>query len=137
MTNSNSFLSTGDYVRTSKGNLGIIEVPEHFVIGYYDENIFIQVSRKYFPERWGDRDTFIEHFQKQYPYEILQIVPAPNRVLLGDKNFPIWSDRLTKLNTLKIRTQQGSSVHVTDLPIDDAKVIMSIYDRNKIWYSVS
>lgn len=115
MQNSIQF-QTGDYVRTSKGNVGIVERPQQT---FYrrGENYYSEAEVHYFG------GSFVKELQ-------------PNLILLGDKCFPIWSDKLTKLSKLKVRTQQGLSQHVVELPIEDAKILIGIYKRNNIWFSV-
>ena len=92
-THSTHSFSIGDYVKTSKGNIGIITSTEKRCI-------------------------------------------KPNLVKLGNKEFEIWSDRLSKLDKLTIRTQQGFSQHNTTLPVEDAKLLMEIYQRNNIWFAI-
>jgi len=63
-------------------------------------------------------------------------IKVPNQVKLGTKVYPIWSDKLTKLDFLTIKTQQGFSQHNITLPIADAKLLIDIYTRNNIWFAI-
>ena len=111
--------NSGDYVRTSKGKLGVIVRPQGFLLK--KEN----GSQLLFTEEEANRIGGI--FEK---------VKVPNLVKIGNKEFPIWSDKLLKLKELNIKTQQGFSQHVTKLPINDAMSIIDIYQRNGIWFAV-
>lgn len=133
---SNQILNVGDYVLTSKGKIGVIESEEHYVIGFFDFDKFRKVSKKLSLEQWEDRDLLIDYLNDELPDENLKAIKIPNQVKLGNKSYPIWSDKLTKLDNLTIITQQGFSKHQTTLPIEDAKKLMDIYTRNKLWFSI-
>ena len=127
-TSSNQVFNVGDYVRTSKGKIGVIEKPEGYSIGYYNK-------QHNFVETDFHQEKEVAEFLA-YSSFVGETVFVPNQVKLGSKVYPIWSDKLTKLDKLTIKTQNGSSQHTVTLPIDEAKLLMGIYTRNNIWFTI-
>lgn len=126
----------GDFVKTSKGKIGVIVTPEKTEIGYLLKNKWICLeSLDYFDKDYVS--SIIEKWQWSFPFNVVTVERTPNLVKLGDNIFPIWSDKLVKLEKLNILVQQGTSQYVITLPIKDAKLLMDIYSRNNIWYSIS
>ena len=121
---SNQVFNVGDYVRTSKGKIGVIENPEGYNLSKSGQNYGENLSL-------GECDKIMNLFGGTFKQ-----VKVPNQVKLGSKTYPIWSDKLQKLERLRIRTQQGFSKHEVELPIADAKLLMDIYSRNNIWFAV-
>ena len=123
-TSSNQVFNVGDYVLTSKGKIGVIEKPQGYNLSKSGQNYGENLSL-------GECDKIMNLFGGTF-----EQVKVPNEVKLGSKSYPIWSDKLTKLDNLTIRTKQGFSQHVINLPIEDAKLLMDIYTRNNIWFNI-
>lgn len=134
---SNQIFNVGDYVKTSKGNIGVIEKPSCIEIGFYTCNFKNWLClEKFHSEQILESDFAIEKWSWSYPNVCIKKQSVPNQVKLGSKIYPIWSDKLIKLDKLTIRTQQGFSQHNITLPIADAKLLIDIYTRNNIWFAI-
>lgn len=142
---SNQVFNVGDYVRTSKGKIGVIEKSSCMEVGYYTNNLLsdgvtIKVSftclERFYPEQEEEARQAVEKWQWSYPNKLIHKTLIANQVKLGSKTYPIWSDKLTKLDRLRIRTQQGPCQHMLELPVADAKLLIDIYSRNNIWFAI-
>ncbi len=132
---SNSELNAGDYVKTSRGNIGIILYPAYWELSSHALIYTIQGTEEdAIVECMRLQDIFPivdDTFQTPFVHKFIQ-----TRVKIGSKEYNIDNSQLTKLESLNIRTQQGLSQHNIILPIEDAKLLMDIYNRNTIWYAV-
>jgi hypothetical protein len=137
-TISNQVLNVGDYVKTSKGNIGVLVSVPRIEIGYYTLNAQSLSD-------WMCLQKFhLEQRQEAYDWCFNQLIKHDLciqecnscQVLLGKKEYTISPDKLTKLSHLTIITQQGLSRHHVKLPAEDAKLLMEIYSRNNIWHCI-
>lgn len=137
---SNQVFNVGDYVRTSKGKIGVIERPSCIEVGYRRNIVQSEENwtclEKFYAEQQIEADEAIKKWSWSYPTKWIEKCFVSNQVKLGSKTYPIQSDRLQKLDRLRIRTQQGFSQHEVELPIADAKLLMSIYSRNNIRFAI-
>lgn len=129
--------NSGDYVKTTNGDIGVIESPERWniidgdgrvVYGNVYPNISLEDVNANILIYWKAKSDVKTHDRKA--------VRVLNKVKVGDKVHSISGTELTKLDTLKIRTQQGLTQYEIELPITDAKMIIDIYKRNKIWFTI-
>ena len=121
-----------DFVRTSKGKVGRITVPESISIGYNEGKDFVEVVNC---EDIDIANSHLPNLVLVYNRQ-LEIKKKPNIVTLGTRQFPILGDNLEKMDTVGIVVQQGLSQHTFSLPIEDAKLFIDILQRNKIWYAL-
>lgn len=122
--------NSGDYVRTSKGKIGVIEEPACIQVGCYNfSNKWICLERVLSYENFEVQDA-VEQWQWSFPNQFIEWKKTPNKVLLGNNLFDIWSDKLTKLNRLSIKI--GSQV--IELPVEDAGMFIEILKKNKIYF---
>ena len=123
-----------DFVRTSKGKVGRIVVPESISIGYYVGGSFVEVYNASDVEM---ANTNLSNLQLVYSSRgTLELKKNVNMVLLGNRQFPIAGENLEKLETVSVIVQQGLSSHAFNLPQEDAKLFIDILKRNKIWYAL-
>ncbi len=138
---SNQVFNIGDYVRTSKGNIGIITEPSCIKVGYLKNEVqnflpeFVCLEKFHLGQDLEAEES-VEKWSWSYPLNMIEKQICSNQVKLGNKIFPINSDKLIKLERLRIKTHQGFSIHEIELPVSDAKILMDIYNRNKIWYAI-
>lgn len=137
-SNANQILNVGDYVKTSKGKIGLVTKSACIEVGYHkssDGQNWVRLE-SFFPDQLAEAMESRERRQWSYPNNYINTVMCKTEVKLGDKSYPIDDKQLTKLNELRIRSQQGFSQHELVLPIEDAKLLMDIYSRNNIWHAL-
>ena len=127
---SNQVFNVGDYVKTSKGKIGVICENQYW---YLKDKLSFEPELSQTGKKFNSFEEAEEYYNQYLFVDIQLSVP---KVKLGNKEYLINSDKLQKLEKLKIRTQQGFSQHEVELPIADAKLLMDIYIRNKIWFAI-
>jgi hypothetical protein len=124
-------IEVGDYVLTTSGKVGVIKDKGYILIGkeymgtfepikqfddYYEANTF--------GEELSNNDKTVDYVLKKEPYRVLL---GNTEVLLGDRSFK-------KLTKLIFHVKQGETDVKFSLPIDDAKIMLDILKRNRIYH---
>jgi len=124
----------GDYVKTSQGNIGIIEVPPYNEIGFIGHQSGWYTLGKYSKD---DVSNEIESFQWSYPDNRIISIEQKAEVLIDGDIFILGKNHITKLETLSIIPElEFKKKLFVNLSIDDAKLLMDICDRNDIKYLI-
>lgn len=131
---SNQIFNVGDYVKTSKNNLGVIQSSACLEVGYYKDG-WVKLE-KFYTDQILEANDAIDKWSWYYPNTCIVKILTANLVKIGKKEYFIQSDKLKKLAFLSIRTQQGLSQQLIKLPVNDAKSITDIYTRNSIWFNL-
>jgi hypothetical protein len=120
-------MKVGSYVKTSRGNVGVVEIEQHYEIGYYDD-IWVCLEK-----------SFVLPNEEEYfkIYGNVQIKKVPNKILLGNKSFPIWDDKLTFLSKVRLTFKKKEMEISLLLNAEETSIISKILDKNKIWYKLS
>lgn len=131
-------MKQGDFVRTSKGKIGIIVKPERVELGYETASFVSPTGFSWIALYTSDKNTPIPEeiknkLESSFLTCILQERVLPAEVQLGNKTFPIWEDKLTLVDSVCFKM----SKQIVHIKSNLAKTFMEILKENNIHYTLN